>query len=330
MKTLSRFAPAAAMLLVVGVLSAGGQQAAAPAGGTLPPPVKHDALIPEHGSYLGAWVLRAPDEKTSLGLLESQIGRPFAIGLHYVGWTKEWPNEEMQDDIAKGRIPLVSWNCENPNATVASGADDEIISSRARDARKFGHPIFLRWYWEFNVPGGQHTGKCLGMESPREKQQTDFIMAWRHIWQIFQKEGATNVVFVWNPNSTAPPGALDPKGFYPGDSYVDWIAWDKYDQIGGTPFEELFSDFIKGYGKMGKPLMIGETGAHPAFQRTFLEQATKALKGPYSQIKAFVYFDAPGHRPLPWTLSDEGIQALKVMGADPHFSPMAPSAKASK
>ena len=37
-----------------------------------------------------------------------------------------------------------------------------------------------------------------------------------------------------------------------------------------------------------------------------------------------MYFDAPGHRPLPWTLSPEGITAMKKMGADPIFAPMEP------
>ena len=245
-----------------------------------PPLAKHDALIPAHGAYLGAWVFRNPDEKTSLGGLETQVGRTFAIGLHYYGWKMEWPNPEMQDDIAKGRIPLISWNCGDTDANVAAGQDDEIIAARAVAARQYGHPIFLRWYWEFNLPENQHTGQCLGMSSTLAKQQSDFIAAWRHIWDVFQKQGATNVVFVWNPNSTVPKNALDPKGFYPGDTYVDWIGWDKYDQIGGTPFQDLFADFIKGYGKMGKPLMIGETGAHPEFQRALPNAGDGGYEGP--------------------------------------------------
>jgi hypothetical protein len=294
--------------------------------GQTPAPAKaphRDILVPSKGAYLGAWVYRgSSDEMTVLGNLESQIGRTFGIGLHYYGWRMQWPNTEMRDDLANNRIPLVSWNCGDRNENVAAGQDDDIIIARARAAKEFGRPIFLRWYWEFNVPAGQHTGACLELEAPLEKKQQDFIAAWRRIWTLFQREGATNVIWVWNPNSTVPPGALDPRGFYPGDQYVDWIAWDKYDQQGGTPFKELFADFIEGYGRMGKPLLIGETGAHPQFQASFLAQAAAAIKGPYSQIKAIVYFDAPGHRKLPWTLSPDGIAALKKLGEDPYFQAM--------
>jgi hypothetical protein len=290
-----------------------------------PPALKHDALIPAHGTYLGMWVFREPDEKTVIEALESKIGRKFAIGLHYYGWKMAWPNQEMEQDAAAGRIPLVSWNCGATDADVAAGLQDDILVARAHAARAYGRPIFLRWYWEFNLPENQHTGMCLGMESSLAKQQSDFIAAWRHMWNVFQREGATNVVFVWNPNSTVPKGALDPKGFYPGPEYVDWIAWDKYDQIGGTSFDDLFADFIQGYGGMGKPLMIGETGAHPAFQAKFLAEAAAAVKGPDAKIKAIVYFDAPGHRPLPWTLSAEGIEALKKIAATPQFAPMGPA-----
>lgn len=207
---------------------------------------------------------------------------------------------------------------------MCAAKDDDIIIARARAAKEFGRPISSAGIGSSIFPGRQKTGACLETEAPIEKKQTDFINAWRHIWTVFQREGATNVVWVWNPNSTVPAGALDPRGFYPGDEYVDWIAWDKYDQEGGTPFEKLFADFVTGYGKMGKPLLIGETGAHPQFQSRYLQPAATALKGPYSQIKAIVYFDAPGHRKLPWTLSDKGIAALKKMWAGPHFQAMQP------
>jgi len=289
----------------------------------------HDILAPAHGAYFGAWVYRgsSSDEKTVLENLEHQIGRTFAIGLHYSGWQKEWPNDEMQQDKDAGRIPLLSWNCGDRNENVAAGKDDDMLKARAIAARQYGSPIFLRYYWEFNVPGGQKTGSCLEMEAPLEKKHADFIAAWRHIWTIFQENGANNVIWVWNPNSTEPPGALDPDGFYPGDQYVDWVGWDRYDQAGGTPFTGMFSDFLKRYGKLGKPMIIGETGAHPDFQESFFVQATTALKGPDSQIKAFVYFDAPGHRQLPWTLSPAGIEAMKKMGQDPFFAPMEPKQK---
>ena len=186
----------------------------------------------------------------------------------------------MQQDIDKGRIPLVSWNCGDTDEDVAAGKADEMLIARAKDAKQYGHPIFLRYYWEFNLPEGQKTGHCLEMDAPLAKKQADFIAAWRRIWTIFHDNGADNVIWVWNPNSMVPPGALDPKGFYPGDQYVDWVGFDKYDQKGGTPFVELFDEFIKGYSHYGKPMLIGETGAHPEFQASFLSRPRPPSKGP--------------------------------------------------
>ncbi len=50
---------------------------------------------------------------------------------------------------------------------------------------------------------------------------TDYVTAWRHIHDIFEQEGATNVRWVWAPN--VKPGLPTPYAeLYPGDDYVDW------------------------------------------------------------------------------------------------------------
>lgn len=56
---------------------------------------------------------------------------------------------------------------------------------------------------------------------------SNFIPAWRHIWQVFQDQGA-NQYATWVWETYCPEGAgtraIDPEIFYPGDKYVDWIG----------------------------------------------------------------------------------------------------------
>jgi hypothetical protein len=287
---------------------------------TSPPVTLSPPPVPASGAYLGAWVHPVGGGATSASALAVQmqslpsfqqsIGRPLAILHVYSAWAKPAPVTALSAVAAEGSIPLLDWGCGIPNATVAAGAADALITSYAQALKAYGKPVFLRWFWEMNLlkahPACQSAGGA-----------ADYVAAWQHIWTIFHEVGATNVAFVWCPAVTG----ANPAPYYPGDQFVDWIGVDGYDRkgLGATGFTSIFSAFYEQWQSHAKPMMIAETGAMPADQAAYLQGAVAALAG-FPEFKALVYFDATGPA-ASWILTGTGLSAFATLARNQYFSP---------
>ena len=100
--------------------------------------------------------------------------------------------------------------------------------------------------------------------APTQQVYNDFIGAWQHIRILFQKAGAINVLFLWNPGNYTAGGNDDPHGFYPGNAYVDWIGVEVYQKNTSSTFPDDFGLFYSDFSQIqygGKPLMVGESGS---------------------------------------------------------------------
>jgi hypothetical protein len=308
-------------------------QAASPASGT----ASGKPAVPETGAYLGAWVNPAPPLKTSdhkqqvqsgavdggaqeiaqLPAFTNQIQGHVQILHVYSEFTSPLPTTTLNAIESYGATPMLDWSCGNV-ADITAGQDDSMITKYADGLRSFGKPVFLRWYWEMNLSDQSHK-KCGGSSDPAA-----FVAAWRHIWAIFQSQHADNVAFVWCPSGL--PSKTPASAYYPGDSYVDWIGVDHYDDHGGTTtgtgaVSALFGSWYSEWSGHGKPMMIGETGAPPADQAGFLDGLRMALPVSYPDIKALVYFDSPGSAGKgPYNLQGGGVAAFTTLANDSYFS----------
>lgn len=180
----------------------------------------------------------------------------------------------VADTTASTPVPnnlMVTW-FGWPDSEVNSGARDAAITTRAQALAALGKPVFLRWDIEMNIEsyGYESTPAYAAANGPT------FIAAWQRVYGLFQAAGATNVAFVWCPNSNGPG---DPNGwrpFYPGDAYVDWVAVDAYNfgnsaSPAGSVWQtyyQVLNAFVTDYkanfgGAMvtPKPLMVGEGGS---------------------------------------------------------------------
>jgi hypothetical protein len=240
--------------------------------------------------------------------------------MHYRGWAKTFPGPDEEDDVAHGRVPVISWNCGVPNARVAAGLEDANIATHADAIAQFGHPVFLRWFWEMNLPDTSNGGRFSCYDSATDEPNgrfnaAQFIAAWRRVRSVFAERGVANAVWLWNP-SGAPGGAPSPAPYYPGDSDVDWVGIDQYDRADVT-----FAQTFTLYGELatyGKPILIAETGALPANQPAFLQGAALPLKTSFPLVKGLMYFDSAGA--VDWHLSEAGIQAFAALATDPYMS----------
>ena len=54
-----------------------------------------------------------------------------------------------------------------------------------------------------------------------------FVAAYKHLHDRLAADGVVNVAWVWNVSGYSGDEPIYPS-LYPGDSYVDWVAWDPY------------------------------------------------------------------------------------------------------
>ena len=172
---------------------------------------------------------------------------------------------------------------------IASGADDSTIRKFATGVKDLHGPVLLRFGFEMD-----QRAHAFGTPS-------QFIAAWRHVYNVFQKVGATNVRFVWCPTAAAFVNGVAGK-WYPGDAYVDWIGVDGYNRYTTThewkSFGALFGPFYTFGSSHSQPLVVAESGTtedagHPGRKGTWFLDAASWLKA-HPRIKGWVYNSAIG------------------------------------
>ena len=203
------------------------------------------------------------------------LGRHLDVVNFYQAWIWDTPLPvaELRAVAAGGAEPEITWEPWDPRrgtdqpdwslATISGGAHDAYITSWARAAAAYGHPLMIRWGHEMNgswypwapaVNGGSPAG---------------YVAAYRHVHDLFHAAGATNVAWVWSPNIVQ--GQPTPLGqLYPGPGYVDVIGIDGYNGgtdvsfMGGwrTP-QDVFAPTLAAVDQLAPsvPVVVNETGS---------------------------------------------------------------------
>jgi beta-mannanase len=248
------------------------------------------------------WDMRSQDA------FEAHAGKKASLMAIGVAWGSSTPNFQpaAMDTIRnRGSIPFVSWQPDVPGAGVnqpdyqlsdiSSGRYDGYITSFAQAAKAWGHPFFLRFAWEMN-------GNWFPWaEAVNGNQPGQYVQAWRHVHDIFNSVGASNVTWVWCPNIDWPGSGFPALGgLYPGDAYVDWTCLDVYNTgYGGYwhSFDQLARgtyNLITGTLAPSKPVVIAETasteqgGSKAAWISDLLGTQ---LPQNYPRIKALLWFN---------------------------------------
>ncbi|MGN6816650.1 MAG: glycoside hydrolase family 26 protein [Solirubrobacterales bacterium] len=245
-----------------------------------------------------------------------------------------FPTEEMQTIRDYGAIPFFSWSSQSipsqlnePDyqlSDVISGRYDGFIRAWAKEARKWGHPFFLRFDWEMNgdwFPWG---------EGVNGNRPGDFVAAWRHVHDIFTAVGTDNVTWVWCPNVDFGANLADLASLYPGDAYVDWTCldgynsgtnpakkdrWRSFDDLYRRTYHEVLDDIAP-----SKPMAIGEIGSteQGGSKAQWIADMLAELPTDYPKIRALVWFDKFENGmdwPLETTASSTNAFAAGIQGS---------------
>jgi hypothetical protein len=211
-------------------------------------------------------------------LFEAHTGKQLSI-LHWgTAWynSASWPQgyypfmpSLFEAVRQRGYISLFTWASWDGNAggstnqpnfalgTIINGNHDSYITSWASAAKNWGHPLFLRLDWEMNGSWYPWSEKVNGNSSGQ------YVQAWRHVHDLFTQVGATNVTWVWCPN-TEWSTSIPLEQLYPGDSYVDWTCIDGYNY--NQPWLSFAQIFSQTYNHIlqiapSKPLLLAETSS---------------------------------------------------------------------
>lgn len=255
-----------------------------------PPPGVHLAL--------GAWAGQ-PWNVSSLKSFSSLVGGTPGMFMTYLSWPDraQYVSSDEKAIANLGASHVMTWEPFGMTLkSIVSGAHDSYIRQYAQGAAGYGKRFYIRLMHEMN--GDWYPwGRGVGGNTP-----ADFVNAWRHVVDIFDQQGATNVKWVWCPNVRY--GKEYPfADLWPGSSYVDWTCLDGYNwgtdpHLGQPAWQSFGTIFGSSYSQImaiapGKPMLIGETastehGGDKAawITKTFLTDVSK-----YPAIKSVVWFN---------------------------------------
>ncbi|HEV3155044.1 MAG TPA: glycosyl hydrolase, partial [Candidatus Baltobacteraceae bacterium] len=239
-------------------------------------PVLTDASAATSGVFLGADC--GVSAAVSCANFASAFRHGIALGTIYASWDQDLSNVITQNGLtswtAQRIVPDITWQPSSNFSTItlagiASGTYDSYITKSAQALKSFGQPIFLRPMHEFNT---QHYPWGLNQNGADAAADANYIAAWQHIVNIFRAQGAANVKFIWCFNSSTSPNQSwnQPASAYPGDAYVDWVAFDAYNMGSNSNGRAwwTFNYIVSGAYKTAvavspaKPVMITEIASN--------------------------------------------------------------------
>jgi hypothetical protein len=285
--------PVLALAVALVLLAAAAPAAAAPPG------------HPPRGKVLLGAVTPNPDA------FDRATGRKHRLRLVFGDFSRNLP-QLLEAERAAGRIAILSSNRQAP-AAIARGAEDARLLSIARAANEFGEPVWFRPLAEMN---GHWNAWCAFDRAGRPRGPShstrEFVRAFRRTAIIVRGGPAAavnarlraaglpplrgavdvpagrNVAVVWNPQGRGSPDVRgnQPRDYWPGPGYVDYVANDLYEIRGRAVWEgmeQLYRDFRK-------PYVIAEWAPwgydSPAFVRRMFDWVAA-----HPRTVALVYFD---------------------------------------
>jgi mannan endo-1,4-beta-mannosidase len=221
----------------------------------------------------------------------------------YNSFTRPFQRWEALQATALGDLPLIQLNPRHISlAHIASGRFDGMIRRYADSVREFGCRVVISFGHEMN-------GWWYTWGEPRTSPAS-FIAAWRHIHGIFVAEGATNVIWSWDPSHQYRYRATMASLWYPGNAYVDWVGIDGYLGAGQTVAQVFGAQLRDIRSVTSKPVYFAETGVAGGPDQSWQVAALFAALRQY-KLAGIVWFDL--NRKQPWRLEGRpaGIAAYR-------------------
>lgn len=241
----------------------------------------------------------APKNPAVWERFEHDAGKPLTIVNTGQNWG-QFDTTTMQQVIDGGAIPLVTMGLTSgvTMQEVAEGKQDAQIRAWAKSAKAFGYPFMFRPWREMN--GDWYSWG----------RDPYFVAAWRHFHDVVEEEGATNVTWAWIVNTIWSDPGSDPKPYYPGDAYVDWVGMDAYNW-GKNPIQpDIWLSPEQAIGPTlsvleeitDKPVALTEVASSEAGgnKASWIRDFLHSYLPDHPNIKAMIWFN--------WNILQEGLR----------------------
>ncbi len=302
--------------------------------------------IPGKKIELGVWTEGLYDAQTrklhpeKLIDFEKKTKKKYSIAHYYRGW-ESFTDFNLINEFdtlrRNGWTPMINANpyyfkeCPYLDVpiykAIADGKCDKFLHSAGKNLSKVDKPFYLLFAWEMN-------NADLEWSVPYTRSSSqDFVRAWRHVHNIFEKEKAVNVIWVFCPNIPNVP-QYSYQDLYPGDPFVDWTCLDGYNWGNTQSWSQWASFsgvFTSSYNLLSgiapeKPMLIGEVnttdqGGNKAkwYESMFNEE----IPNKFPKIKAVVIFNEnrSAQEKVNWKvdISKESLDAFINGVNSPHY-----------
>ncbi|GGN83498.1 hypothetical protein GCM10011579_072390 [Streptomyces albiflavescens] len=270
-------------------------------------------LLQPPKKYFGVSRQKAPNSMEPVDDYARMVGKKPNLIAYYAAWGDGFDATGVRNAWNSGALTVVSWEPKTISLTrIADGVSDAYIKKYATAARLLNVPIAISFADEMN--GDWEKWGTTGT-TPKE-----YVRAWRHIHDVFEDVGATNVIWAWSPNIIDPTGrhhvALKP--FYPGEGYVDWVGligyftdWDPH------TFEGLFGPTVQEVRRFtNKPLLLLETAAMPGEHRAGDVRALFDGVSAAPDIIGFAWFDYKARAEWRLSVNPDGLAEFRRLAAN--------------
>jgi mannan endo-1,4-beta-mannosidase len=244
-------------------------------------------LDPRSGKFLGVEAPGASGSLAPVVRFAHSVGRRPNIVGQYVAWNTPFAAQSVTRAWSYGALSYLAWEPFDVSVqSIAQGHSDAYITQFAKAVRALNLPIALSFGHEMN-----------GNWYPWGTKQTtpaEFVAAWRRVHDLFIQAGATNVLWVWNPNDIYPVPQVQLKPYYPGNAYVDWIGITGYVATTGPhTYADLYAPTITEIRSFtAKPFIIAETSVEtgPGEVASAQQLITRTVAD-HADVLGLIWFD---------------------------------------
>lgn len=290
--------------------------ASSEAGAATAPVVPYDIrpLLRPKNKYLGVAADGAPDSMKPVEKFAADSGRkPNAVEF-YSAWGDRYETALVRNSWEYGAVPYIAWEPMTKSlADIADGKDDDYIRSYARSVRQLNIPVAISFAHEMNghwYPWGTKNA------TPRQ-----FVSAYKHVHDVFQQEGATQVIWVWSPNVINPMPTVRLQPYWPGDDYVDWVGVvGYYGRSGPSTYGTLYGPTMNEIRRFTqKPFLIAETAAESGPRKS--ADIADLFQGTLGRddVIGFIWFDFDKEADWRITSTPEAARAFRKQAESPRF-----------
>ncbi|MBU4590784.1 MAG: hypothetical protein KKG01_07655 [Candidatus Omnitrophica bacterium] len=272
----------------------------------------------------GAFLSDKPSREDIVDFKNNYGKKPFLV-MVFVDW-EDFVNEEVITDVySEDCVLLVTW--EPWYAMTKEGLDydrilsgewDRYIKEFAEVLKNLDKVVYLRFAHEMNGNWYPWSGTKIG----REK----FTAIYKHVKDIFDETGASNVKWVFSVNwEDVPREDNNFMLYYPGDEYVDYVGIDGYNWGNAKSwsrwmsFKEIFEKRYKEItNNFKKPIIISEfsSTSNGGDKAVWIKEAMNDIRR-MKEIKAFILFNVD--KETDWSFSagrDSGKELKKQLEND--------------